>query len=86
MPEDKKIARMLIEEHIVVTQPLHNNFLSSRQLKCGESHMTYLARNTVKKWLFLPLQTSLLHCNTLSCCPWRLRTQVAASQRTVAMS
>ncbi len=32
----------------VVTQLLHNNYLSFRQLKCGESHMTYLARNTVK--------------------------------------
>jgi hypothetical protein len=34
--------------HIVVTQLIHNNCLSFRQLKCGESHMTYLARNTVK--------------------------------------
>jgi hypothetical protein len=44
MPIDKKIARMLIEEYtcIVVTQLLHNNYLSFRQLKCGESHMTYL--------------------------------------------
>jgi hypothetical protein len=51
MPEDKKIARMLIGEyiHIVVTQLLHNNCLSFRQLKCGETHMTYLARNTVKE-------------------------------------
>ncbi len=49
MPEDKKIDRMLIEEyiHIVVTQLLHNNCLSFRQLKCGVSHMTYLARNRV---------------------------------------
>ncbi len=47
MPEDKKKTRMLIEENIVVTQLLHNNCLSFRQLKCGESHMTYLARNTV---------------------------------------
>jgi hypothetical protein len=31
-----------------VTQLLHNNCLSFRQLKCGESHMTYLARNPVK--------------------------------------
>jgi hypothetical protein len=60
MPEDKKIARMLIEEyiHIVVTQLLHNNRLSFRQLKCGESHRTYLARNIVKirerKKKFLP--------------------------------
>ncbi len=30
-----------------MTQLLHNNCLSFRQLKCGESHMTYLARNTV---------------------------------------
>jgi hypothetical protein len=28
---------------------LHNSFLSFRQLKCGESHMTYLARNTVNR-------------------------------------
>jgi hypothetical protein len=37
MPEDKKIARMLIEEYI----SWHNYYLSFRQLKCGESHMTY---------------------------------------------
>jgi hypothetical protein len=30
-----------------MTQLLHNNCLSFRLLKCGESHMTYLARNTV---------------------------------------
>jgi hypothetical protein len=49
MPEDKKIARMLyLGIHIVITQLLHNNFLSFKQLKCGDSHMTYLARNTVK--------------------------------------
>ncbi len=49
MPEDQKIARTLIEEylHIFVTKLLHNNCLSFRQLKCGESDMTYLARNTV---------------------------------------
>ncbi len=49
MPDDKKIARMLIEEYRVVTQLLHNNCLSFRQLKCGESHMTYLASNTGNK-------------------------------------
>jgi hypothetical protein len=32
-----------------VTQLLHNNCLSFRRLKCGESHMTNLARNTVNK-------------------------------------
>ncbi len=31
-----------------MTQQLHNTFLSFRQLKFGESHMTYLARNTLK--------------------------------------
>jgi hypothetical protein len=48
MPEEKKTARMLNEKyiHIVVTQ-LHNNCLICRQINCGESHMTYLARNTV---------------------------------------
>ncbi len=28
---------------------IHNKCLSFRQLKCGESQMTYLARNTVKE-------------------------------------
>ncbi len=41
---------------MIVTQLLHNNCLSFRQLKCGESHMTYLARNTVKPGRFhIPL-------------------------------
>jgi hypothetical protein len=31
-----------------VKQLLYNNCLSFRQLKYGESHMTYLARNRVK--------------------------------------
>jgi hypothetical protein len=30
-----------------MTKFLRNKCLSFRQLKCGESHMTYLARNTV---------------------------------------
>jgi hypothetical protein len=32
-----------------VKQLLYNNCLSFRQLKYGESHMTYLARNRVKR-------------------------------------
>jgi hypothetical protein len=49
--EDKNKARMLIEEYIpgiVVTKCLYHKCLSFRQFKCDESHMTYLARNTVK--------------------------------------
>jgi hypothetical protein len=36
-----------------VKQLLYNNCLSFRQLKYGESHMTYLARNRVKQKLFV---------------------------------
>jgi hypothetical protein len=36
-----------------MTHLLHNNYLSFRQLKHGESHMTYLARNMVNPLLIL---------------------------------
>ncbi len=39
---------MLIEEYISWEKFLLNNCLSFGLWKCGESHMTYLARNTVK--------------------------------------
>ncbi len=48
MPEDKRIAKMLFEEYISWENFLHNNCLSLGLWKWGESHMTYLARNTVK--------------------------------------
>jgi hypothetical protein len=58
MPKDKKKARMLMRNTYCcdTTITVHNNCLSFRQVKCGESHMTYLARKTVKG-----LNTNIFH-------------------------
>jgi hypothetical protein len=57
MSEDKKIAKMLIDEYIYSSWEnfLHDNCLCFGLWKCGESHMTYLARNTINSLHHHPL-------------------------------